>query len=402
MKSNISAVIAVYGNWNYTTRFLDDFFERFPTVPIAVSCLGNTQEFQDELKERYKDKETLSLATGSIGKRVSFSENWNGAINAAKTEKVVFVHDDMYIDSNFFTELDECLTDPKELLVYMTVEPLTPFSSITPGRPGKVLAPFGLDWDKTFKKQEFLDYVQNRNQLARKKTGAYGFFLSGYKSAFEDVGGFDQDTFNPVFCEDDDLNIRLKLKGYQVNLANRAVVYHFGSKTTRDPGAMGMSVSEIEMNRKFARKWGLEARFLWLTGYEYQDRIDIGTEKIAFRYDPAHTTLDNVLNAEPLVDYVCVDDLKKFEEYATEFGLQHKFVTECPEDTDIVIAQIDSGNFNLFANAVGSLRWNHKILAPGTKQTVGPYEIEVRRTYPELSRMDSKNYLSVQKSKKYE
>lgn len=373
MVNDITAVLAIYDTslerLKRTLNFIEDLKVRFPEVPVSVSCVGCPQEVQDTLKRSYGEE----ITTGTT-ERVSFSENWNRAILGVKTSKFVFLHNDMYLQDNFFENLSRALDTlgSDVFALYTTVEPLVNQGFV---RPGKIVASFGSDLDN-FRKEKFLEFCKKYIKVYRGQyTAGYGFYLSGYLKNIQKVGGFDHMTFNPVFCEDDDLSLRIRIAGYPIVTVPEALVYHFGSKTARESTGAKMTNVEIESNRKFARKWGIEARYLWSTGYEDKDSVvDIGTESIGFHTEVPITTLDR-RNVEPLVDIVDFDNT---------------------HNPDIEVIQVGPTNFNEFAYLIGNLRWNHKYLKPGKTVQVGSYRVRVNRIRKE-KREDKTNYLSLLK-----
>lgn len=387
---DITAVLGIYmgtpEQYQRTLTFLADFIQRFPDIPLKVSCVGSLQEYQDELKKLYGDR----VVTGTA-ERVSFSETWNSAILGVETSKFVFLHNDMYILSDFFDQLNsQYLLDneTKSFYVYTTIEPLQNRGFL---RPGKIVADFGEDLSN-FKKEKFLTFARKYQETHKRSGRGYGFYVAGFTEALKDVGGFDFLTFTPIFCEDDDLMVRIRIKGYALKTAPAAIVYHFGSKTTREMGAQGMTPSEIEQNRKFARKWGFEARYLWETGYEFEDTpLEVGTETIGYQVELGQScSALNLLNIEPFVDRISSSS-QKLKEYLDEEGFSEK---SGPVDScDIIITQIGPSNFNELAYLIGDLRFNCKDLEVGVRD-VGNYRVDVRRVRKDF-RIDSKNYLSL-------
>lgn len=388
---DITAVLGIYMDCprqlERTKAFVEDFYQRFPDVSMSLSCVGSPKEYQDELKRLYGEE----VITGTT-QRVSFSETWNSAITGIKTSRFVFLHNDMYLDDEFFDQLEYYyLKDPKKFYVYTTVEPLNNMGFV---RPGKIVAKFGDDFD-SFEKGKFVEFAKHYKETHHFEGRGYGFYLAGFTESLQDVGGFDFVDFSPMFCEDDDLLVRIRKKGYLLCTAPAAILYHFGSKTTREMGAKGMSASEVEQNRKFARKWGFEARYLWETGYEFYDTpLETGTEKIGYRIGAEITVpFGDAINVEPLVDVLDIAD-SHFLDYLKEHNLEEK--SGNTEGCDIVLTQIGPANFNLFAYLVGGLRFKYKSLEPGTRR-YGNYLVEVRRVYKDRNRQDLRNYLSLQK-----
>ena len=394
MVSDITAVIGVYINeerrFHDTIQFLTRFWTEHPDVPVSISCVGTPENYQEALKDYLEGRYEPVLGKTE---RVSFSETWNTAIENVKTSKFVFLHNDMILAPDFFEKLDGYyLSDPKDFYVYTTIEPV---KTVGFPRPGKVMANFGEDWDD-FREEDFLRFVKRYQESHRLRGRGYGFYIAGFTESLRNVGGFDYLTFVPCFCEDDDLMIRIRKKGYELYTAPGAVVYHFGSKTTRDLNSVGMSRAEIESNRNFARKWGFEARYLWETGYETQGGVlDTGAERVGFTWvQNVSLPLNDVLNIEPLVDQIACTD-PKYLEYLKGLGLPEK--SGNLSDCDIVITQTGPGNFNSIAYLLGDLRFYHGNLEVGATYQVDNYSVSVRNVNKDMNRLDPRNYLSLLK-----
>ena len=392
MDNKITAVVGIYLGLDRTINFLREIRSRFPDVHVAVGLLGNTDEYQETLREMFKEDSYIEFACGAPDRRVAFSENWNAACNLVKTERFVFLHNDMYIHDDFFKNLNQLMDEHEDtFFLYTTVEPLEN-QGFT--RPGKVVAPFGHDVDE-FQKDKFNAFAEKYIKTHNDIHYGYGFYLGGFTECLHKVGGFDYHRFFPIFCEDDDINLRIRLAGYRVIVADKALVYHFGSKTIRMEMETSMSPQEIESNRTFARKWGFEARFLWETGYENND-FSIGTEKIQYRIEGCNPSALDIVNAEPLVDCLNIDpQFIPLDYFANQFAEKLE-----DQEADIIITQTGLANFNELASLVGYLRFGHKKLKATTVQ-IGSYRVQVLRTYPDRCRVDLENYLSEQESIDY-
>lgn len=243
---DISIVLSVYNNLGYTKDCYKRVREIYPEAPMVISSGGSndgTLEWLESLSDDY-------LSFIHDDDRLTFSDNYNSAINLVDTDKLVLIHNDMVIGENFLENLSD-LIDEKSLITYTTIEP-----PIFKGhkRAGKVIQDFGNNFFD-FNYGLFNQYVE---KVKSNKTLVNGgsFFLSGYKNTFIDIGLFDGFSFSPYFCEDDDFLIRAKLKGYKLKTTECAVVYHFVSKTSRsNPEASRLS--EHKNIRNFIRKWGI-------------------------------------------------------------------------------------------------------------------------------------------------
>ena len=243
---DISLVLAVYNNLNYTKDCYNRIREIYPEAPLVISSGGSndgTLEWLESLNDDY-------LSYIHDDDRLTFSDNFNSAINLVDTDKLVLIHNDMIIGENFLENLSE-LIDEKTFITYTTIEP-----PIFKGhkRAGKVIQDFGsnfFDFNYTL----FNQYVEKVKQNKDLVDGG-AFFLSARKESFIDVGLFDGFSFDPYFCEDDDFLIRIKLKGYKLKTTECAVAYHFVSKTSRSDRETSR-LSEHRNIRNFIRKWGM-------------------------------------------------------------------------------------------------------------------------------------------------
>jgi GT2 family glycosyltransferase len=71
------------------------------------------------------------------------------------------------------------------------------------------------------------------------------------------VGKFD-DRFYPAYFEDNDYHYRAKLKGEKLAKYNRALYFHYGSRTLKENSVIEVLVSStyLENEDYFVRKWG--------------------------------------------------------------------------------------------------------------------------------------------------
>ena len=322
---DISLVLAVYNNLDYTKDCYDRIREIYPNAPMVISSGGSTDGTLSWLESLNDD----FLSYMHDDDKLCFSDNYNSAIKLVDTEKLVLIHNDMVIGENFLENLSD-LIDEKTLLSYTTIEP-----PIFKGhkRAGKVILDLGSSFHD-FKYDLFNQYVEKVKQKKTLVNGA-SFFMSGYKTMFEDVGFFDGFSFDPFFCEDDDFLIRAKLKGYNLKTTECAVTYHFVSKTSRVLRSSESKLSEHKNIRNFIRKWGIPIP-IFNELYYWEDNI--------FNYKTFSmglTTRNNtkLYNVEPYFDKIDLgiipEDYISNEQPNTNYDLRSKFIL-----TDIVDVMI--------------------------------------------------------------
>lgn len=194
-----------------------------------------------------QDNNLLEISTD---KRVYVSGGYNLALKNSTRKCFVFIHDDTYIAKNFLENIIPHITE-NQFCNFTTVEP--PLYN-DPDSVTKPIKDFGRD-SKTFNIENFNQFC--KNHIANLKTMVIespfgGFFMSGYKSSIDSVGGFDE-YFKPYFYEDADLMIRLHQAGYRFVQVLNSLVYHMGSLTSR-ANQEGVDAHNITANL-FLKKW---------------------------------------------------------------------------------------------------------------------------------------------------
>jgi GT2 family glycosyltransferase len=324
--------MAVLKEVELTKKAYEHFRRVYPTAELCVSVNNDVATHNWAKNIAKKDPNFKFVWTEGL---ITFSENYNKAVSLATKDKIVLYHNDMVPAPGFLERLDENL-DPMFVLGYTTIEPPVFKDHV---RPGKIVQDFGSDFSN-FKVNEFEEYTSTITEEL--SDGAF-FFLSCFKQTFDLIGGFDERTFIPVFCEDDDFILRLIHAGCIIKTTSKAVVYHFVSRTIRfsnvPMSTWNQSSDSVEANaqRNFLRKWG--GRY-----YGYLNKrvgvFDIG-------YNVKRATTDILRALEPLAKNLQVDcspnDYVMHEQSKTRFNLGRKFVEKVSNQ---IIVDIDCNKLN--------------------------------------------------------
>lgn len=262
-----SLLVGLKNNLVYTQYFYTQTRLLYPTVElvfVSFNSTDGTHQWLDSLEDEhvryyYEERER------------TLSDTYNKCIELATSDYVVFVHNDMVLAPGFIEQLADLQTELR-VLFYTTVEP--PIFADDP-RPGKIVRDFGADVE-TFQRDAFFQFSldeQQRNEQSGQMAvpTSKGLFLAASRKLLLDIGGLDP-LFNPMFCEDDDLLLRLGLKGVEMHVVLNAICYHFVSKTSRFSEEYVNRTRRIELqsNRNFIRKWGFR------NSATIQHRYDIG------------------------------------------------------------------------------------------------------------------------------
>lgn len=338
---NISFTLAVRNGLEITKQAYSKIREIYPTAPFSISSGGSTDDTNEWL-ESLNDK---NLIYSHTDEDICFSENYNKAINQAKTDKVVLIHNDMIPAKGFLEELEKHITKDN-IVTYTTIEP-----PIFPGhdRPGKLIREFGRSYDdfdaEAFNKE--VDLIQSKDE---EPVEGAAFFMAGYVSSFQQVNGFDGEHFKPVFCEDDDILIRFKLAGKKLITIKKALVYHLVSQTIRFSDDFKDRTNPIEKasNLNFCRKWNTNVGILRNIEY-WIDSINLKFYDIS--YELKNSTPELVKILEPYSTFLYVDkdvedNLIKEIQATSTYDIKSKIKPIQSVYTDTILVELNGLNFN--------------------------------------------------------
>lgn len=324
---NFTFVLAVYNKIDLTKECYLRLRKLYPSTPITICSGGSTDDTENWLKSL----DDSNLKYIHINERISFSETYNNAINLVETEKLVLIHNDMVVGEGFLESLDRLL-EKNMILSYTTIEPPI---FVDHNRPGKIILNYGAGFSD-FNEKEFQSYVSKNNKSDILYDGS-SFFMCGYKTLFESLGGFDGKTFFPCFCEDDDFLLRCKLKGYKLKTCESAISYHFVSQTSRFSDEMRNDRQRFELcsNKNFVRKWGTPMHTFNLLEYYKLDKFEYKKLSVGL------TTKDKEysITLEPFFDKIKTDivpfEYIQSEQQYTSINLLEKYHNT--NDVDIMI-----------------------------------------------------------------
>jgi len=305
---NISLLAAVKNNLEYTKYFYKTTRELYPDVEICFSSYGSTDGTNEWLQEiQFKDPNVQCWWSELNG---NFSDNYNKAASLATKDYISFVHNDIVLAPRFIENIEKHLNQDT-IVSYTTIEP-----PIFAGheRPGKIIYDLGVELN-TFNIEGLYQFAKEKQIEFKDKTEpGIVFFMCMPKDKYLEIGGLDN-LFNPMFCEDDDLILRWKLKGMNLITSLDAICYHFVSKTSRFSEEYQTKTQQIELrsNRNFVRKWGsrnpkvkyntafvihncnlqlLEVLEPWCDGIYVDERFNVGRAWDYVEMEQANTSFD--------------------------------------------------------------------------------------------------------------
>lgn len=211
-------------------------------ISLIIPSTSKLQNYTDfaisEIRKLYPDENEVEIIS-EVNDEVTLGINYNNAVQRAKGEVVVLMHNDMVPHPGFVETILKYI-ERKMVLTYHRVEP--PIFKDT--YLGKSIYDCGSDI-ASYNRELFFNF--NSDDMIF--DGGSQLFFAVYKDDYLDIDGY---TFKK-FCEDDDVFLRYKIAGYQCKVAIGAMVYHFVSKTSRNDG---YQMEELISNLAFVKKWG--------------------------------------------------------------------------------------------------------------------------------------------------
>ena len=203
-------------------------------IPTTTKSKIYTEHVLKNIREIYPDVEIIVEENDNV----TLGVNYNNAVAKAKGDKIILLHNDMFIKPGFIETMEKHITKGR-ITTYTRIEP--PIYNDT--YPGKILLDCGSDLE-SFNREKFINF----NIEEKLDNGGSQLFFGCMR---EDYIGIDGYTFK-MFCEDDDLHLRYKLAGFEHKVSS-AHVYHFVSKTSRVGNYQEI---ENQSNINFIKKWG--------------------------------------------------------------------------------------------------------------------------------------------------
>lgn len=311
----------------------------------AINLRKNIEELypnRDEVEIIIYEKDNVTLGT-----------KYNMAVDMAKGEKIILLHDDMVLRPGFVEEMDKYI-EKNKIVTYTRIEPPI-YNDLY---PGKVIEDCGFDLED-FNQEKFYS-IKVEDKVV---PGGSQIFFGCLK---EDYIGFDGNTFE-IFCEDDDIHLRYKLGGFE-SIVCPAALYHFVSKTSRTKE--GHQQRELNSNRNFVRKWGFRQS-------KYFQKYNI-----AFVVENCNLEMMSAL--EPWCNRLYTDDemgvlfayYYDVEQKNTSYDLEKRVLTtkyNHPKEENDIIIEFNGRDFN--QNSFGIVHQLSDIITESGE--VGTFELDV-------------------------
>ena len=208
----VSAIIVNWNGKNETADCVQSLLDQdHPNVEIIVSDNGSTDGSIDFLQKRFSN----SIRLLENGDNLGFGTAVNRGLKAAVGDYLIFLNNDLVVESNSISELVTLLESddglgavvPK-ILYYEKRDTVNSFGVLI--HYTGIACPTKIDQIDT-------------TDLELTETACGGIFMFP-RRVYETLGGFDEDLF--LYHEDHDLSWRIRLAGWKIMVTPKAVLYH--------------------------------------------------------------------------------------------------------------------------------------------------------------------------------
>lgn len=242
----VSVIIPTYNQLEHTFNCISSIYEnsKFRDYEIIIAD-DNSSKGTHLLEKSFENLVVLKNKTN-----LGFLKNCNNAASHARGEYIVFLNNDTQIQSGWLEEL---------LFVFENFKQAGIAGSKLVYPNGRLQEAGGILWQDGSAmnygngdnpdKEEY-NYIKEADYVS-------GASIMIKKELWEEIGGFDE-QYSPAYCEDSDLCMEVRKRGYKVIYQPFSVVVHFEGVSHGTDLEKGVKQYQIINQKNFYDKWHKE------------------------------------------------------------------------------------------------------------------------------------------------
>jgi GT2 family glycosyltransferase len=239
----VSIIIPIYGQIDYTLRCLASIANNAPNVPIEIIVVDDCSP--DDSVEILSQRQGIKLIKNT--KNHGFIRTCNRGANFATGKYLHFLNNDTEVTLGW---LDALLRTFEEFPGTGLVGSKLIYPDGRLQEAGAIIWRDGSAWN--FGRLQSPDLpIYN---YAREVDYCSAASVMVPRELFQELGGFDE-HYLPAYCEDSDLALKIRDKGYRVIYQSTSKIIHYEGITSGTDTSQGAKAYQITNSRKLIERW---------------------------------------------------------------------------------------------------------------------------------------------------
>ena len=239
----VSVIIPIYGQIGYTIRCLASIQKYAPGMPFEIIVVNDCS--RDNSLEVLAQVRGIRLVRNEVNQ--GFIRSCNAGAAVAKGAFLCFLNNDTEVSPRWLDEL---------LRTFSTF-PGTGLSGSKLVYPdGRLQEAGGILWQdgSAWNFGRLQDPLLPAYNYAREVDYCSGASIMIPTSLFVELGGFDE-HYLPAYCEDSDLALKIREKGYRVIYQPMSVIVHYEGITSGTDLQQGAKAYQVSNSKKLFERW---------------------------------------------------------------------------------------------------------------------------------------------------